>query len=97
MEYRLVNETHYWIRSCSPRGASLVQVMDSLGFFVINCAKIYSLSTDQSVLEIQKLQQGTLDCGLAFVIEYALGLIHSMHHFNGRKYVNTCTHALKME
>lgn len=80
----IIGETHHWIWSCSPRGATFVQVMDSLGLFmplnVLQIAKIYSVPTDQSVVEIQKLsiqqQQETLDCGLfsiAFAVEICTG------------------------
>ena len=82
-----LGETHHWICSCSRKGAMIVQVMDSLGLFmplnlstVLQIAKIYSVPTDQSVLEIQKLsvqqQHGTIDCGLfsiAFAVEMCLG------------------------
>ena len=82
-----LGETHHWICSCSRKGAMIVQVMDSLGLFmplnlstVLQIARIYSVPTDQSFLEIQKLsvqqQHGTLDCGLfciAFAVEMCLG------------------------
>ena len=94
-----LGETHHWICSCSHRGSMIVQVLDSLGLFmplnqstVLQIAKIYSVPTDQSVLEIQKLsvqqQHGTLDCGLfsiAFAVEMCLGHNPQYASFNQQK------------
>ena len=66
---------------------------------VLQIAKIYSVPTDQSVIEIQKLsvqqQHGTLDCGLfsiAFAVEICLGHIPQYASFNQkmREHLYTC-------
>lgn len=94
-----VGETHHWICSCFRKGGMIVQVVDSLGLFmplnlstVLQIAKIYSVPTDQSVLEIQKLsvqqQHGTIDCGLfsiAFAVEICLGRNPQYASFDQKK------------
>ena len=78
---------HHWVCSRSRKGAVIAQVLDSVGLFkplnlstVLQMAQIYSVPTDQSVIEIQKLsvqqQHGTVDCGLfsvSFMVEMCLG------------------------
>ena len=71
--------TAHWICTCCT-GNGIVQVLDSLGFFmqmndtiVFQIAKIFAVP-DQSSVKIRKLsvqqQDGTLDCG-AFAVAFA--------------------------